>query len=91
MRTGRSLTVLGGVCSRGGACLLLVVVSAPEGVCYGGMSAPGRVSAPGGVCLPLVLGGYIPSCNAVDTHPPANRMTDACENITLATTACKNA
>ena len=82
----------GGVCSQGG-CLL------PGGVCFGG-SAPGGVcsrgvgggSAPGGLlhggCLLLgdLLGGCgIPACTEADTPTPPCGQTDACKNITFAT------
>ena len=54
-------------------------MSAQGGVWLPGVSAPG-----GGVCL-WSGGGYIPSCNVYIPSCNVNRMTDACENITLAT------
>ena len=64
----------GGVCSQG--------VSAPGGVCFRGGVCSGGVSALGG-------GGWgsIPACT--EAHPPVNRMTDICKNITLATTSLR--
>ena len=70
-------------------------VSAPRGVsaprrCLlkeGGMSTPRGVSAPRGC---LLLGGRgIPACTEADTPPPVDRITDACKNITLATTSLR--
>ena len=52
----------------GGVCL--------GGVCPGGVSAQG-VSAQGGVCR-----GGLPKC-MLGYPPLVNRITDACENITL--------
>ena len=82
----------GGFCSRGG-CLLL------WGVCYRGCLLPGQcllggcllpgASAPGG-CLLLGVsapgGVWYPSMHW-GRHPPVNRMTNSCKNITLATTS----
>ena len=42
-------------------------MSAPRGVFAPGVSAPGGVSAPRGVCLLRVGGGGIPACTEVDT------------------------
>ena len=36
-------------------------------------------------CLPGV--GCIQSCNGSDTHPPVNRITDRCKDITLPQTS----
>ena len=55
------------------------------------MFAPGGVSAPGGCLLwggCLLQGGVsalggLPQCMLGYHTPPVNRMTDACENITL--------
>ena len=79
--------VWGGVYSQGGVwsqgCLLL------GGVCSWGVSAPGGVwcrgSALGVVSAP---GGCIPACTEADTLPPVNRITHACENITLPQIRC---
>ena len=53
------------------------------------MSAPGgylvRGSAPGGVSAP---GGLV-SQHALRQNPPVNRMTNRCKNITLATTSLR--
>ena len=46
----------------------------------------GAVSAPGG-CLLGGGGGGIPACTETDP-PPVNRITDACENITLPQLLC---
>ena len=62
MRTGRSLTVC-----RGGECLQRGV-SAIEGVCSWGVSAPRGVSALGGG---LLRGGGIPACTEAD--PPCEQ------------------
>ena len=105
MRTGRSLTVYwsllpgGGVCSSGGVSAPRGVGvggvcsrgSAPGGVCSGGVCSWG-VSAPkGGVCSRGLDGGNgVVSQHALrQTHPPVNRMTDRCKNITLATTSLR--
>ena len=63
----------GGVCL--GGCLPRKGVY-QRGVCLGGMSAWGCL--PGGVCP----GGVCRSA-CWNTPPPVNRITDACENITL--------
>ena len=95
MRTGRSLTVcwrllLGGVWSGGvpglgggsgpgrsglGGCLVHGVWSGEGGSGLGG----GGGAWSGGVPGP---GGGIPACT--ERHPPVDRITDACKNITLA-------
>ena len=97
MRTGRSLTVccsvlpdggLGGwggsPWSRGGSPWSRGEFSLVGGVVWsGGVSAwcqGGVCLVPGGVCL--VLGGF-------SGDPPANRITDTCKNITLATTSLR--
>ena len=85
----------GAVCY-GGVCLEVSV----RGVCLGGVY-PGGVSARGclpwgclgvylgGVCLGGVcLGGCLPHPLPADTHTPVNRITDACENITLPQLRC---
>ena len=61
----------------------------PSMLCSWGVSAlrgvGGLVSAPGGgVSAP---GGGIPACTEADP-PPVNRITDACENITLPQLRC---
>ena len=92
----RGCLVLGGVWSGG--------VSAPRGVCSGGCLLWGGVCSRGcllwgrGVCVCsrgvsgpwgcLLLGGGIPTCTEADT-PPVDRITDACKNITLATTSLR--
>ena len=65
------VSALGGVCSWG--------VSASRGSAPG-VSPPGGLSAPGGVCS----GGCIPACTEADTPTPHGQ-TDACKNITFAT------
>ena len=64
---GEGCVCPGGVCPEG------------EGVCLGGVGVcPGEVSARG--CLPRVVSAPVHA----GIHPsPVNRMTDACENITL--------
>ena len=59
---------------RGGACV--------PGLCIpGGYVCPGRACMSGGVCM---------ARGCVLRMPPVNRMTDACENITLPKTICRN-
>ena len=70
---------MGGVFSQG--------VSAPGGVCSGGVSAAGGCLLLEGVSA-FGPGGVYPFMQWVDTSP-VNRMTDACENITLATTSLR--
>ena len=70
----------GGVPARGGACQ--GGVPARGGACQGGVCLPGE-----GGCLP---GGYLtsPPPKIWSRHPPpVDRMTHACENITLAKTS----
>ena len=81
-----------GVCSLGvsalGGCLLPGEgVSALGGVLWG-VSAPGGMSALRRCLLQGVsaLGVWYPSMHW-GRHPPVNRMTDRCKNITLATTS----
>ena len=86
----------GGVCSGGVLHAGGEVVSGPEGgspcrggrgwwclvrgVCSGGvLHAGGGVSAPGGFSMP---GGF-----SLPDPPPVNRMTNRCNNITLAKTS----
>ena len=66
------LSTLGG-CLLPGGCLLR------GGVCSRGVSAPRGLSAPGGCS---------PACTEADTTPPVNRITHACENITLPQLRC---
>ena len=67
-----------GVCSRGG-------LSAPGGVWSQGVSPCWGVSALGGVCSGgrCLLRGGIPSCTEADNS--THGQTDACKNITFAT------
>ena len=65
-------------------------VSGPGGVCSGGVSGPGGSALEGcllwGVSGP---GGAVwVSQHALRQTPPVNRMTDACQNITLAQLRC---
>ena len=87
MRTTRALTVSPSMlCARRG------------GVCSGGMSAPGVVPAPGGCLLQgvcvcsrgglLPRGGVVVPQYALRQTPPVNRITHACENITLPQLRC---
>ena len=84
--------LLGGVCSEG--CLLLGGCLLPGGVCSWGVSAPGGCLLwglcllQGRVCFQRVSapGGWHPSMHW-GRHPPVNRMTNRCKNITLATTS----
>ena len=56
------------------------------GVCLArGVSSLGGVCLARGGCL-LCQGGGIPACTEAD--PPVNRITDACENITLPQLRC---
>ena len=71
----------GGVCSRGVGVFLL-----PGGVCSWGVSAPGGVCS--GVCL-LPRGVWYPNMHWGRHVPPVDRITDACKNITLATTSLR--
>ena len=93
MRTVRSSDRISG----GGGCLLWGV-SAPGGYLLWGVSAPGGVSAlggsaPGGVCSRgcLLWGGVCSQGGVVSQHalrqtpPPPCGQTDACKNITFAT------
>ena len=86
-----------GVCVWSRGCLL-GEVSGPRGVYSGGVSGPGGVcsqrgSAPRGVCSRGVSaqggvcsGGSIPAWTEADTPTPhVDRQTDACKNITFAT------
>ena len=73
---GGVVCLLGGVCFFGGVCLL--------GGCLllGGVPASwGCLLLGGGVCF---LGAGIPACTEADTPPPCEQ-TDACKNITFAT------
>ena len=68
-------------------------VYVPGGCLLWGVSAPGRVSAARGVCSwgdvcsvgVSALGGGIPACIKADTPIPLCGQTDACKNITFAT------
>ena len=86
---GRCLLVLGGVPAwSGGGCTCLV----PGGCLVWGVYLPGLAGmylpGPGGVSGP---GGYLPGPGRggawSGTPPPVDRMTHACENITLAKTS----
>ena len=70
----RGVLALGGVWSQGDVW--------SRGVCLvpGGVSGLGGVSTPRGVWYPSMHWGR---------HPPVNRMTDRCKNITLATTSLR--
>ena len=72
----------GGVCSLGGVC--------SRGVSALGVSAPGGCLLPGGVCCRGVsaLGGGVSQHGQRQTPPPVNRITHACENITLPQLRC---
>ena len=81
------------VCSSGcvcsGGCLLPGVVSAWGHVCSGGLVCSGACLLWGGVYSQggvSALGGWHPSMHR-GRHPPVNRMTNRCKNITLATTS----
>ena len=83
----RGLFTLGGGVSTLGVSTLGGVYSGGGGVCsWGGCLLPGGLSAPGGWCL-LPGGCGIPACTEADT-PPVNRITHACENITLPQLRC---
>ena len=91
-------------CSGGGGVCFGGVVSAPGGmsvrgsvcswgVCLGGSLLPGGVCS-GGICsqgVSTLLWGGVVSQHALrqTPHPPVNRMTDRCKNITLATTSLR--
>ena len=77
MRTVRCSGRLGEGClPRGGVCL--------EGVCPRGMSAQGGCLARGCLARGSVCPGEVCAQGGVHLHPPVDRMTDACENITFA-------
>ena len=97
---GGCVSAPGGVCllwgvSAWGVSAPGVGVSAPGGgVCLGGcVSAPGGgVSALGCVCLGGVCSGGSASVHSAcwdTTPPPVNRITHACENITLPQLRCR--
>ena len=97
---GGALPVPGGsTWSRGGSpCLGGCGPPCPGGSPWsGGLSLPGGFSLPGGVlpargvCLVggegvLPAGGVLPAWRP---HPPVNRITHTCKNITLATTSLR--
>ena len=58
-------------------------MTAPGGSAPGGLCLLWGVSAPGGRCV------WYPTCTEADTPPPVDRITDACKNITLATTSLR--
>ena len=76
--SGGGMSARGGVCSQG--------VSAPGGVCSGGCLLLGGllwgVSTPGGCLLP---GGVVSQHALRQTPTPLCGQTDACKNITFAT------
>ena len=78
MRTGRSLTVCSSLLPGGG------VWSQGWGLVPGGVWSRAEGSGAGGGSGP---GGYIPACTEADPLP-VDRMTHACENITLAQLRC---
>ena len=76
MRTARWLTISQHVLSRG--------VSTQGGVCPGGLPRGGGVCT--GECL---QGGCLANTPQTrGTHPPVDRMTDTCKNITLPQLCC---
>ena len=77
----RGVCFLGGCLLPGGVCFLGGLGSAPGGCASWGVFARGVCSW--GVCS---WGCGIPTCTEADT-PPVDRITDACKNITLATTS----
>ena len=83
-------SALGGVSALGvsapGECLLQGI-SAPGGVCSG-WSAPRGVSAPGLLPGAVCSGGRGYPSMHWGRHPPDNRMTDTCKNITLPQLRC---
>ena len=89
MRTARALTVSPSMLCTGG-CLLWGVPSlgvggsAPGGKGVCSLGVPGLAgSGPGGVCSRRVV-----SQHALRQTPPMNRITHACENITLPKLRC---
>ena len=75
------------VAARGGRVLPKGCASRGVCVCFPGLG----VCFPGCVCVSWGGGrggGVYPSMHWVDTPPPENRMTDACENITLPQLRC---
>ena len=59
-----------------------VAVVGEGGDCLGGVFLPGGGVCPGRSAVLLGGGGGLPQCMLGYT-PPVNRLTDACENITL--------
>ena len=87
--SGLGVSGWGGAWSGGGVCLVQGVCLVRGCLVWGGVWS-GGVPAPGGVCLVrggLVWGGGIPACTEADP-PPVNRITHACENITLPQLRC---
>ena len=65
------------------------------GMHWKGVSAGGRVSTQGGVCLAGVCRGAVSAEEGVSQHavgqttpPPLKRMTNMCKNITLPQLCC---
>ena len=78
MRTARLLPVFPSMHCTGGG------VSARGGVCSGNVCSRGNVCSQWGVCYRgCLLRGVYPSMHG-GRHPPVNRMTDRCKNITFA-------
>ena len=77
-------------------CVLSTAVAISEGSVRLGVSAQG-VSAQGGVCRGASVGGVsqggvcpggVCPGECLPHHPPVNRISDACENITLPQLCC---
>ena len=80
---------MGGVCS-GGGCLLPGEGGLLRGaICLQGVSDPGGVCSGGGCSRGCLTRGGLLQGGLPQTHPPVNRMTDRCKNITLATTSLR--
>ena len=88
---GRVCVCIPACTGQGGVCLgvCLPRECLPRGVSALGGPAQG-VLALGGVCSGGVCGGCLPRRGVCHTpHPPVDRMTDACENITLPQLRCR--
>ena len=84
MRTARPLTISPNILCARGVCLLPEGCWSGGGLVWAGVSAPGGVPGLGGVPRggsgPV---GWYPSMHWGRPPPPVNRITHACENITL--------